>query len=107
MQRKPSHRVYSKVYLALTQLLPEEVDSRLTNMAFLMIGIFGARRVLTGRLAAHIPVQVKKPRLVRGRERFWITARCGCGVGMSQSRDGWCRRRASRAKWPWFGIVQK
>jgi hypothetical protein len=70
MQLKPSLRMYSNVYLALTQLLPEEIDSRLTNMAFLMIGIFGARSVLTGRLAAHIPVQVKKPSLVRRMERF-------------------------------------
>jgi hypothetical protein len=62
--------MYSKVYLALTQLLPEEVDSRLTNMAFLMIGILGAHSVLTGRLAAHIPVHVKKPSLVRRMERF-------------------------------------
>jgi len=58
------------VYLALVQLRPKEVDSRLTNMAFLMIGIFGARSVLTGRLAAHIPVQVKKASLVRRMERF-------------------------------------
>jgi hypothetical protein len=56
------------VYLALAQVLPQEVDSRLTNMAFLMMGIFGARSVLTGRLAAHSPVQVKKPSLVRRME---------------------------------------
>ena len=70
MQLKPSQRLYSSVYVALVQLLPKEVDSRLTNMAFLMIGIFGARSVLTGRLAAHIPVQVKKISLVRRMERF-------------------------------------
>lgn len=70
MQPKPSLRLYTNVYLALTQLLPEEIDSRLTNMAFLMMGIFGARSVLTGRLAAHIPVQVKKQSLVRRMERF-------------------------------------
>lgn len=70
MQLKPSHRLYGSVYLALTQLLPQEVDSRLTNMAFLMIGIFGAHSVLTGRRSAHIPVQVKKPSLVRRMERF-------------------------------------
>lgn len=70
MQLKPSLRLYSSVYLALVQLLPKEVDSRLTNMAFLMIGIFGARSVQTGRLAAHIPVQVKKASLVRRMERF-------------------------------------
>src|SRR5512143_4150121 len=70
MQLKPSQRLYSNVYLALVQLLPYEIDSRLTNMAFLMIGIFGAHSVLTGRLAACIPLQVKKPSIVRRMERF-------------------------------------
>ncbi len=59
MQPKPSQRMYSSVYLALTQLLPQEVDSRLTNMAFLMIGIFGAHSVQTGKLAASIPLHIK------------------------------------------------
>jgi hypothetical protein len=58
------------MYLALTQLLPSEIDSRLTNMAFLMLGIFGARSVQTGRLAAYIPLHIKKPSIVRRMERF-------------------------------------
>jgi hypothetical protein len=70
MQSKPSHRLYSSVYLALVQLLPQEIDSRLTNMAFLMIGIFGARSVQTGRLAAYIPLYIKKLSIVRRMERF-------------------------------------
>jgi len=70
MQPKPSRRLYSSVYLALTQLLPKEIDSRLSNMVFLMIGIFGARSVQTGRLAAHIPLHIKKPSIVRRMERF-------------------------------------
>ena len=37
MQLKPSQRLYSSVYLALVQLLPNECDSRLTNMVLLMI----------------------------------------------------------------------
>src|SRR5258706_11742627 len=70
MQAKPSQRLYSSIYMALAQLLPQEIDSRLTNMAFLMLGIFGARSVQTGRLAAYIPLHIKKPSIVRRMERF-------------------------------------
>jgi hypothetical protein len=45
--------MYSSVYLALVQLLAKEIDTRLTNMAFLMVGIFGAHSVQTGKLAAY------------------------------------------------------
>src|SRR5260370_28883516 len=70
MQAKPSQRMYSSVYLALVQLLPSEVDSRLTNMALLMMGIFGAHSVQTGKLAASIPLHIKKLSIVRRMERF-------------------------------------
>jgi hypothetical protein len=70
MQLKPSQRLYSSVYRALVQLLPDEIDSRLSNMALLMLGIFGARSVQTGRLAAYIPLHIKKTSIVRRMERF-------------------------------------
>src|SRR5260221_7647227 len=70
MQPKPSLRLYTNVYLALVQLLPTEIDSRLTNMALLMVGIFGSRSVQTGRLAAYIPLHIKKSSIVRRMERF-------------------------------------
>jgi hypothetical protein len=70
MLLKPSQRLYSNVYGALVQLLPNECDSRITNMVFLMIGIFGARSVQTGRLAAYIPLHIKKLSIVRRMERF-------------------------------------
>src|SRR5262249_54391460 len=70
MQAKPSLKAYSSVYLALVQLLPSEVDSRLTNMAFLMVGIFSAHSVQTGKLAACIPLHIKKMSVVRRMERF-------------------------------------
>jgi hypothetical protein len=62
--------MYSNVYLALVQLLPQEVDSRLTSMAFLMVEIFGAHSVQTGKLAACIPLHIKKPSIVWRMERF-------------------------------------
>src|SRR5258707_4855469 len=70
MQMKPSQRIYSSVYLALAQLLPNECDSLLTNMAFLMVGIVGAQSVQTGCLAAYIPLHIKKLSIVRRMERF-------------------------------------
>src|SRR6266851_5659394 len=70
MPVKPSQRLYSSVYLALVQLLPKECDSRLTNMALLMVGIVGAHSVQTGRLAAYIPLHIKKLSIVRRMERF-------------------------------------
>src|SRR5215470_3058839 len=70
MQAKPSVRLYSNVYLALVQLLPSEIDSRLTNMALLMVGIIGAHSVQSGRLAAYIPLHIKKASIVRRLERF-------------------------------------
>jgi hypothetical protein len=39
-------------------------------MALLMVGIFGARSVQTGRLAAYIPLHIKKLSIVRRMERF-------------------------------------
>lgn len=70
MQLKPWQRLYSNVYEALVQVLPEECDSRITNMVLLMVGIFGARSVQTGRLAAYIPLHIKKLSIVRRMERF-------------------------------------
>lgn len=67
---KPSQRLYSNVYRALVQLLPKERESRLKNLALLMIGIWGARSVQTGRLAAYIPLHIKKLSIVRRMERF-------------------------------------
>lgn len=71
MQLKPSQGLYSNVYLALVQLLPNECDGQLTTMALLMVGVFGARSVQTGRLAANVPLQMKKPSIVRRMERFF------------------------------------
>ena len=70
MQLQPFQRLYSSLYLAIVQLLPEDWDSRVVNMVYLMMGILGARSVQTGRLAAYIPLRVKKLSIVRRMERF-------------------------------------
>src|SRR5258706_12863941 len=70
MQLQPFQRLYGNLYLALVQLWPGECDSRVVNMVYLMMGIFGARSVQTGRIAAHVPVSAKKMSIVRRLERL-------------------------------------
>lgn len=64
MQVQPFQRLYSNLYLRLVQLWPGEEDSRLVNMVYLLMGIWGARSVQTGRIAAYVPVAAKKMRKV-------------------------------------------
>src|SRR5947207_14990564 len=70
MQLQPFQRVYSKLYLRLAQLWSNECDSRIVNMVYLLMGIWGARSVQTGRIAAHVPVKAKKMSIMRRLERF-------------------------------------
>jgi hypothetical protein len=70
MQLQPFQRLYGSLYLRLVQLWPGEEDSRLVNMVYLLMGMWGARSVQTGRIAAYIPHLVKKMSLVRRLERF-------------------------------------
>jgi hypothetical protein len=70
MQLQPFQRLYGSLYLALVQLWPDECDSRIVNMAYLLMGIWEARSVQIGRIAAHVPVASKKMSIVRRLERF-------------------------------------
>lgn len=70
MQLQPFQRLYGSLYLRLVQLWPEEVDSRIVNMVYLLMGMWGGRSVQTGRIAAHAPVKAKKQSVVRRLERF-------------------------------------
>jgi hypothetical protein len=51
-------------------LLPDECDSRITNMVYLMMGIFLAKKVQTGVIASKVPVRAKRVSIVRRLERF-------------------------------------
>lgn len=70
MQLQPFQRLYGSLYLRLAQLWPEECDSRIVNMVYLLMGIWEGRSVQTGRIAAHVPVRAKKLSIVRRLERF-------------------------------------
>src|SRR5258708_22650927 len=70
MQLQPFQRVYGSLYLRLVQLWPNECDSRIVNMVYLLMGMWGARSVQSGRIAAYIPSLAKKMSIVRRLERF-------------------------------------
>lgn len=70
MQHIPRSQLYRSLYERLMTLRPDEMDSRLTNMVYLMMGIFLSRSVQTGRLASRIPLRVKRLSIVRRMERF-------------------------------------
>lgn len=70
MQLQPFQRLYGSLYQRLVQLWPDEWDSRIVNRVYLLMGIWGARSVLTGRIAAYIPLRIKKQSIVRRLERF-------------------------------------
>jgi hypothetical protein len=62
--------LYRSLYERLIKLLPQECDSRLTNMVYLMMGIFLAKKVQTGIIASKVPVRAKRVSIVRRLERF-------------------------------------
>jgi len=46
------------------------VDSRVTNLVYLMMGIFLAKKVQTGVIATKVPLRVNRPSIIRRLERF-------------------------------------
>jgi hypothetical protein len=51
MQLQPFQRLYGSLYLKLVQVWPEECDSRIMNMVFLLMGMWEARSGQSGRVA--------------------------------------------------------
>lgn len=70
MRHIPPPALYRSLYTRLIELLPQECDSRVTNLVFLMMGIFLAKQVQTGVIASKVPVRAKRPSIVRRLERF-------------------------------------
>src|SRR5258708_3574152 len=70
MRHIPPTPLYRSLYERLVQLIPDECDSRLTNLVYLMMGIFLSKSVQTGRMASHIPLRIKRVSIVRRLERF-------------------------------------
>lgn len=70
MRHIPRSQLYRSLYERLVKLRPEEADSRITNMVYLLMGIFLSKRVQTGRMASQIPLRVKRQSIIRRLERF-------------------------------------
>lgn len=70
MRHIPPSQLYRSLYEQMSTLRPDEVDSRVTNMVYLMMGILLSRSVQIGRLASRIPLRVKRQSIVRRMERF-------------------------------------
>lgn len=61
---------YGKWQAMLKQLIPDNCQSRLTNLVLLMVGIFESQSVYLSVLARHIPIRARKLSLARRFERF-------------------------------------
>lgn len=69
MRSVPIPHLYRSLHAYLMQRLPDDCDSRLTNLTYLMMGIFQARRVQLHLVARKTPVRAKKLSLVKRFER--------------------------------------
>ena len=66
----PRNQLYRSLYERVIEILPDEVASRLTNLVYLMMGIYLARKVQTGLIAGKIPLRIKRVSIIRRLERF-------------------------------------
>src|SRR5215213_10097337 len=62
--------LYRSLHGYLMQRIPDECESRLTNLIWLMMGIFQARSVQLNLVARKVPIQAKKLSLVKRFGRF-------------------------------------
>lgn len=63
-------QLYRSIHGYLLQQIPDACDSRLTNMIYLMMGIFSGRSVQLNLLVRKLPIQAKKLSRVRRLSRF-------------------------------------
>ena len=70
MRHIPTPPLYRSLYTRLIKLLPQECASRVTNLVYLMMGIFLSKSVQTGVMASKVPVRAKRPSIIRRLERF-------------------------------------
>lgn len=63
-------RLYSSLHTFVLQTLPDECDTRLTNLLFMMMGLFLSRSVQLNHIARKIPSRAKKLSTVKRFSRF-------------------------------------
>src|SRR6267142_3140282 len=62
--------LYRSLHAYLMQRIPDECESRLTNLIWLMMGIFQARHVQLNLAARKVPIRAKKLSIVKRFGRF-------------------------------------
>jgi len=70
MRHIPPPPLYRSLYERVVELLPNEIDSRVTNLVYVMLGIFLSKSVQTGRMASKVPLRTKRVSIIRRLERF-------------------------------------
>jgi Transposase DDE domain len=70
MPNIPIPALYRSLHEYLMQRIPDECDSRLTNLIWLMLGMFQARSVQLNLVARKVPVRAKKLSIVKRFGRF-------------------------------------
>src|SRR5258708_13975267 len=98
MRHIPPPQLYRSLYGRLIKLLPQECDSRVTNMVYLMMGIFLAKKVQTGVMATKVPLRVKRPSIIRRLERFLDNGAVRVRVWYESVAVGLLRAAAARGR---------
>jgi hypothetical protein len=70
MRSVPIPQLYGSLHGYLLQRIPDACDTRLTNLIFLMMGIFQSRSVQLNLIARKTPIRAKKLSIVKRLARF-------------------------------------
>src|SRR5258707_9321518 len=70
MRPMPIPALYRSLHQYLMQRIPDECESRLSNMIYLMMGMFQARSVQLNLAARKVPIRAKKLSIVKRFGRF-------------------------------------
>jgi Transposase DDE domain len=70
MPSVPISQLYGSLHRYLLQQIPDDCDSRLTNLIYLMMGILKAGSVQLPLIARHLPLRAHKWSIVKRLERF-------------------------------------
>jgi len=70
MQSMPIPQLYRSLHEYLMQRIPDECDTRLTNLIFLMMGLFQAGSVQLNLVARKTPIRAQKLSIVKRLTRF-------------------------------------
>lgn len=70
MPSMPIPQLYRSLHLYLLQRIPDDCDTRLTNLIFMMMGMFQARSVQLNLIARKTPIRAKKLSIVKRLARF-------------------------------------